>query len=239
MKRLCCYVFAIGMSVTSAARAEGTCRPASNLAPFGLATASSENEHTSQLAAKAVDGIVDGHPTDHEKEWATVQGREGSTLTLEWALPITIERVVLYDRPNTTDHITAATLVFDDGTTIAVGALDNGGLGNAIDLPAPKTVQSVTLEIDGVSEATLNVGLAEIEVFGEVWPGALLGVGLPQSVPLGFGQIPLAEPGTEFLEDVRRQMQQQRLEDTFDIVSQIASTYAGTVEQITSNIGQP
>ncbi|MDD9972281.1 MAG: hypothetical protein OXR73_38910, partial [Myxococcales bacterium] len=93
--------------------------------------------------------------------------------------------------------------------------------------------------IDGVSEATLNVGLAEIEVFGEVWPGVLLGVGLPQSAPLGFGQIPVAEPGPELLEDVRHQMMQQRYEEMVDIVSQIASEYAGMAQQVISNMSQP
>ena len=37
------------------------------------------------------------------------------------------DKVVLYDRPNLNDQILSATLTFNDGSTVQVGPLDNGG----------------------------------------------------------------------------------------------------------------
>ena len=128
-------------------------------------SASSEDVATSQLASKAVDGVVAGYPGDYTREWATVGGEAGSWLTLSWSTPMTIDRIVLYDRPNANDQVTAGTLHFSDGTTLATGSLANGGTAVTLTF-SPRTVTSVQFVVDAVSPTTLNIGLAETEVYG-------------------------------------------------------------------------
>ncbi|MBP8881262.1 MAG: CotH kinase family protein [Dermatophilaceae bacterium] len=138
---------------------------AANLAPNATATASSQNTSTTQTAAKAIDRSATGYPADYTKEWATVGGRAGSWLKLTWAAPVLINKIVLYDRPNTNDAITGGTLVFSDGTSVNTGALVNAGTATTITF-TPRTVTSVQFNITQVSANTANVGLAEIEVWG-------------------------------------------------------------------------
>ena len=85
--------------------------PTNNLAPSATVTASTQNTSTGQLAVKAVDGVVDGYPGDYTLRMG--HGRRqgaGSWLELAWSSAQTIQTVVLYDRPNLNDQITAATL---------------------------------------------------------------------------------------------------------------------------------
>jgi LmbE family N-acetylglucosaminyl deacetylase len=138
-----------------------------NVAPTATATASSQNTSTGQTANKAIDGSTSGYPADPTREWATVGGRAGSWLQLTWTTPQTLSRIVLYDRPNTTDRITAATLTFSDGSIVTVGALNNSGAATTVTFPARATT-SVRLTITAVSRATRNIGLAEIQTWTAV-----------------------------------------------------------------------
>ncbi len=138
-----------------------------NIAYLAEVTASSETPSTGQLAIKAVDGVIDGYPGDYTKEWATNGQGAGAWLRLEWTQCYEVDRVRLYDRPNLGDRILGATLRFSDGSTVAVGALPNDGSLLELTFPA-RCTDSVTLEITAVSGTTVNVGLAEIEVFGPV-----------------------------------------------------------------------
>jgi hypothetical protein len=136
-----------------------------NVARTATASASSESPGTQQTANKAIDGVIAGYPGDYTREWATNGGRAGSWLTLTWSSPVTLSRVVLYDRPNTADQITAATLRFSDGSTVNVGSLPNNGSAFTVTFAARSTT-SLTLTVTTVSGSTLNVGLAEIQAFG-------------------------------------------------------------------------
>ncbi len=138
---------------------------ATNQAGTATATASSQNTSTGQTAAKAIDGVAQGYPADYTKEWATVGGKTGSWIQLTWAQPVTLTKIVLYDRPNTSDQVTSGTLVFSDGSSVPVQSLDNAGGATTITFAA-KTVTSVRLNITGVSSSTSNVGLAEFEAWG-------------------------------------------------------------------------
>lgn len=140
-----------------------------NLAPEAQVTASSENASTGQLAVKAIDGSTTGYPSDYTKEWATQGGKAGSWLQLTWAVPRTVSEIVLFDRPNVNDRITAGALVFSDGTRVNVGSLNNNGSATTVAVPNVRA-SFVRLEITGVSSATENVGLAEIQVNGETQP---------------------------------------------------------------------
>jgi hypothetical protein len=142
----------------------------SNIAPLATVTASSQNASTGQLAVKAVDGVIDGYPGDYTREWATVSQKVGAWLKLTWTSAYVIDHVVLYDRPNTNDRITSATLSFSDGTSVTVGALNNAGSATTVTF-TPRTVTSLTLTVTGVANTTSNIGLAEIQVYGAV-PGS-------------------------------------------------------------------
>lgn len=134
-----------------------------NIAPTAVVTASSANSATGQVADRAVDGWIFGDPDDASHEWATVGGGAGSWLTLEWETPHTVRRVVLYDRPNDDDHVVAGTIQLPDGQAFPTGPLGNHYEPTVVDLP-DVTLTSLTFRIDEVSDTTINVGLAEIEV---------------------------------------------------------------------------
>ena len=165
------YVFRLTVSdgtASSTATVTITVATAVNVARITgvTATASSQNTSTGQTAAKAIDGSTSGYPVDYTKEWATVGGKSGSWLQLTWSTPVTLNRIVLYDRPNANDRITAGTLVFSDGTSVPVTSLDNGGAATTFTFTARK-VTSVRLNITSVATpSTENIGLAEIEAWG-------------------------------------------------------------------------
>ena len=146
----------------------------------GTLTASSQNVSTNQLAVKAVDGYTDGYPSgDYTHEWATTSQGAGAWLNIAWASPHTISRVILYDRPNLNDQVTAGTLTFSDGSSVSTGLLNNDRSAVTLDFPS-RTVNSLRLNITTVSGTTLNVGLAEIQVY-EL---AQAGTPTPSSTPL-------------------------------------------------------
>jgi hypothetical protein len=88
----------------------------------------------------------------------------GAWIELRWASPVTINKVVLFDRPNLGDQITGATLVFSDGTSVAVGALNDDGTATTVNF-SNRTVTSVRMDVTAARAGSLNVGLAELQVF--------------------------------------------------------------------------
>jgi alpha-glucosidase (family GH31 glycosyl hydrolase) len=134
----------------------------SNVAATATVTASgSEGGYT---AEGSVDGIVGGYPGDKSQEWsagATI----GAWLRLDWNTPQTVDRIVLYDRPNTVDQVTAGKMTFSDGTVLPVGTLpDDAATGLTLTFPT-KTITWVKFTVTGVKPGTQNAGLAEIGVF--------------------------------------------------------------------------
>ena len=119
---------------------------------------------TGQTAVKAVDGVIAGHPVDATREWATVGGKAGSYLNLAFPTAVTLNRVVLYDRPNSSDQITGGTLTFSDGTTVPVPALDNAGKATTVSF-TDRATTSLRLTVTTVSGTTLNIGLAELQAY--------------------------------------------------------------------------
>jgi LmbE family N-acetylglucosaminyl deacetylase len=137
-----------------------------NIAPQATVTASSQDISTGQLASRAVDGIADGAPGDAMREWVTLGQTAGAWIRLTWSALYRVDRVVLYDRPNMNDRVTAGTLSFSDGSTVPVSALSNGGAPVEIRFPA-RTVSSLTFTITAVSGTSTNIGLAEIRAYAE------------------------------------------------------------------------
>lgn len=150
-------------------RVIGGAQPAAtNVAPAAIAVASSENPVTGQIAGKAVDQVISGHPIDSAREWATLRQGPGAWIRLSWPEPQVVDRIVLYDRPNLNDQVLSGTLTFSDGTEVSVGALSNSGGPVMVSFSARAT-RSVTFTVTKVSSKTVNIGLAEIQIFS---PGA-------------------------------------------------------------------
>lgn len=137
-----------------------------DIARSATATASSQSPSWGQTAAKAIDGVISGYPGNYEAEWATEGGKAGSWLQLKWSKSYTVDRVILYDRPNENDQITSGTLTFSDGSTLNFNELPNAGGGLEITF-APKATTSLKMTVNTVKSTTENIGLSEIEVFGK------------------------------------------------------------------------
>ena len=135
-----------------------------NVAPAATVTASSQDTAAGQGAAKAVDGVAAGYPSAPLNEWSSVKGKVGTWITLTWSTPQTLTSVVLYDRPNLVDQVTAGTLTFSDGSQVAVKALPNDGTGLTVTFSA-RTVTSVRFTATKVLSGTQNIGLAEFEAW--------------------------------------------------------------------------
>jgi hypothetical protein len=88
---------------------------------------------------------------------------------------VTIDRIVLHDRPNADDQILNATLSFSDGSSLATGMLPNAGGGLTLDF-SPRAITSVTLTVTQVSVTTGSIGLAEIEVRRDLGPSGSFAV---------------------------------------------------------------
>ena len=132
--------------------------------PGVTVSASAESPESGQSASKAIDGVADGYPGDFSREWAAPDGGIGTWIQIDWNSPQSISQIVLYDRPNGNDHITAGTLSFSNGSSVAVGELPNNGDPLTIDF-STRTTDWVRFTVDAVSGATRNPGLAEFEVF--------------------------------------------------------------------------
>jgi hypothetical protein len=137
-------------------------------APFNLArsaTATASSSEPDYTAAGAINGKASGYPHGKHHEWASAKEKAGASIKLEWSEPQTIDAILLYDRPNLTDHVTGAMITFDDGSAIDVGELPNDGRKPVeLNFP-PKTIRSLTFKVTKVSDATENAGISEIAVY--------------------------------------------------------------------------
>ncbi len=136
---------------------------AANVAPAARIETSSV--YDGYKAAGAIDTTPDGFPGDIVCEWASKGQKEGAWLKLAWDAPRTVTRVWLVDRPNTLDQVTAGTLEFSDGTSIAVTTpLPDEGT-KALEVAfAPKTITWLKFTVMAVKTGSPNIGLAEIAV---------------------------------------------------------------------------
>jgi hypothetical protein len=143
---------------------------ADNLARSAIVKVSSV--YSGYSAAAAIDGMVDGYPGDVSKEWASNGEGVGATIRLTWAGAQNIDRIWLFDRPNSLDHITSGQLTFSSGAAVNVGELtDNAASGKLVSFTA-RLVTWVQFEVTGVRAAE-NIGLAE---FAAIRTGADLGI---------------------------------------------------------------
>lgn len=122
------------------------------------ATASASSGDASRIAG--------GCYGDEAGEWVAA-GAKAQWIKLSWSQPQRVNKVRLYDRTALQDQVVAGTLSFSDGSTLAVGRLQNDGqAGTLLAFPA-RTVEWVTFTIDKVRPGTIKAGLGAFEVFGE------------------------------------------------------------------------
>jgi hypothetical protein len=124
-----------------------------NLAPSAALSASSGDPRG---AAK---GCVDGR-----HEWGA-KGAKGEWMQLDWPAAKSIGKVVLYDRANLRDQIVSGTLTFSDGSSIAVGKLQNDGQAGTVVTFPRKSVTWVRFTINSVRPGTESAGLGEMQAY--------------------------------------------------------------------------
>lgn len=134
----------------------------SNIAVFAEVTASTESTLTGQTKEKAIDGVADGYPRYPDKEWVSNGELSGAWIQLDWNADHTVNKVVLYGRPNPSEQISSATLTFSDGTSVAVRALNADGRATVVEF-APKTTNFIRFTVNSASGE--SAGLAEFEVY--------------------------------------------------------------------------
>lgn len=88
--------------------------------------------------------------------------------------------------PRAKDQVTGGLLTLSDGTVYETGALPNDGSGQIFSV-APSNITSLRFDVTSVSASTLNVGLSEIVVMGN-----LLGGSGNTSILYGAGSLPPA-----------------------------------------------
>lgn len=129
--------------------------PERNVAPSATVTASSQY-NASYSPDLALDGVVQQGDVG---EWAS-NGEANPWIQLSWNSSKTINKVVLYDRPNATDNANNGTLTFSDGSNVPVAGIPANGAPLEIVFPS-KTVTWMKFQVSG--GAGPNVGLSEIE----------------------------------------------------------------------------
>ena len=129
-----------------------------NLAPLATVNVSSIDVN-SQFGEGVADGIPDS------RGWVSNGESAGAWIKLEWAEPLTVSEIELFDLPSATENVLSGALVFDDGSTLAVPALPPDGSAWRAVFP-PKTVRTVMFRIDRAQGR--RAGLTEIMVYGPV-----------------------------------------------------------------------
>lgn len=138
-----------------------------NIAPDAKVTASTRfSDEFSE------DNVVDGVlRIDGQGEWVSAGsttwwgGIEYPWIQLEWPEELSIEQIVLYDRPCLEEHSAGGVLEFSNGDKIRVFAIPNDGSPKVLKF-SPKRVRWVRFIVtDGIHK---DLGLSEIEVFPAV-----------------------------------------------------------------------
>src|SRR5205823_9312770 len=93
---------------------------------------------------------------------ATLGQLAGAWIQLKWSSPVSVSKVILYDRPNLTDNVKSGTLLFSDGTSLSVGQLPNDAKTGYTVTFATKTISWVKFTVG--SAVGQNTGMAEFEV---------------------------------------------------------------------------
>lgn len=120
---------------------------------------------TAHDASKAIDRLIripdkgEWVSSSTETFWGQI---DYPWIQLDWERPVSIDKIVLYDRPDMKSHTAGGVLHFSDGSKINVWNIANDGSPKEVEFET-KIVKWVRFEVmDAVGS---HVGLSEIEVF--------------------------------------------------------------------------
>ncbi|MEO8415412.1 MAG: GH92 family glycosyl hydrolase [Ginsengibacter sp.] len=135
-----------------------------NIAPSAKVTASTTLSEKCK-PANVTDGMIG---IDGKGEWAC----EGITtdwgyvrfpwIQLDWEQPQMVNKILLFDRPNMSDHIASGKLLFSDGSVIWVDEIPNDGTAKLVNFAAKNITWFRFITTDGKGK---DLGFSEIEVF--------------------------------------------------------------------------
>ncbi|HEX7935962.1 MAG TPA: LamG-like jellyroll fold domain-containing protein [Paraburkholderia sp.] len=128
-----------------------------NLALNATVTASSQF-YDNYAPVNVIDGITGQNGIG---EWASA-GEANPWIKLAWGVGQTVDKIVLYDRPNSTDWSSGGTLTFSDGSSVTVTGIPNDGTAATITF-ASRNVTWVKFQVTNSSGS--NNGLSEFQVF--------------------------------------------------------------------------
>ena len=94
--------------------------------------------------------------------WSPDENDTNKTVTMEFSKPIDISSVRLYDDCQLNNHILSGLLTFSDGSSVAVGELNNCGSATIIAFPKKERISFVSFQI---REYIGTPGLSEFEVY--------------------------------------------------------------------------
>ncbi|SCV68200.1 BQ2448_321 [Microbotryum intermedium] len=146
------------------------------------------------------DGVISGYPANETAEWASDHGGVGSWAKLTWSTPQNLTGVILYDRPNPDDWLQGGTLTFTDGQVISFVNPLNDGSGVIINLNQSIVTNTLLLTVTKVSASTSNVGLSELQAWGQACPGCALSTtapAAPSKTTTSAGSSPTGSTGPD------------------------------------------
>ena len=131
-----------------------------NIAP--LAKVRVSNQLNDTLGASCINDNIIMH--DGDGEWAC-KGSVSSSgsmyypwVLLEWDDSVEIEKVILYDRVNLTDHLSGGTLTMSDGSSFGVLEIPNDGSPKVVSFPSRKVKWVRFQTTDGAGKDTFCFG---------------------------------------------------------------------------------
>lgn len=137
-----------------------------NIAPLAKVTATSFEPESKPEAA--IDGIIDVENADVSKEWNSEEG-EGAMIKLEWDKQRTINKIRIYDSPDTKRWTKEGYFVFSDGSMEWMYAAPSNSARTPTEISFPaKKVKWVKF--------TITRGTAEISTTTTLVPGKRLGI---------------------------------------------------------------
>ena len=100
-------------------------------------------------------------------KWSPENNDSNKTITIEFKKPLDVASIRLYDDLRLENQILSGILSFSDGSSLAVGELNNSGSATIVDFPAKRDIKFVRFKIN---EFTGTPGLSEFEVYAPEKP---------------------------------------------------------------------
>ncbi len=165
---------AVSSSVVSSSVASASASSTASAKNLGTnyalsATAYSSSAGSIQPASAGIDGNIGGYTSDGgnpKYEWASNGEGAGAWYLLIWPSAVTVSSIQLFDRPNPSDQVLGASILFADQSTVSIGALPNDGQTPGVVTFTPRSTTAILVTITSVSSTTGNAGLSEMQVYG-------------------------------------------------------------------------